>query len=356
MSPLTIAAVGDIMLGDSPQVFGYGVASTVRRQGAARLFDDVRDVLGAADLTVANLEVVLSHPPKGAQFSERIYRGDPSAASELRAAGIDLVSVCTNHTMQHGRPAFDEFMASLEKAGLLISGVDCERLKAKRQVFTERQGARIAVLSYNFRPIQYSAAVPAWPTPNEQLVHGDIEEARSQADVVMVTLHWGDEFITYPSPWQVSTARSFVDAGADIVIGHHPHIVQGVESFRGGVIAYSLGNFVFDQWQPRLRRSMILQLTVHGARRVEYHVVPVFIGEGYRPVRCSGAQLNEELAYHQALSEMIGERNEHDYRTELASRYQEFRKEIMVHYLTKAWKFKPADLLANVTEIVRRRL
>jgi poly-gamma-glutamate synthesis protein (capsule biosynthesis protein) len=356
MPPLTIAAVGDIMLGDSPQVFGYGVASTVRKHGAARLFEAVRPALGAADLTVANLEIVLSRSPDGANFSERIYRGDPATASALRAAGIDLVSVCTNHTMQHGRPAFDEFVNSLLSAGLLVAGADCARLGASRQVFTERQGVRICVLSYNFRPIQYSVAPPAWPAPSIELILGEIEEARTRSDLVMVTLHWGDEFISYPAPWQVGAARSFIDAGASIVVGHHPHIVQGVEAYRGGVIAYSLGNFVFDQWQRRLRRSMILHLSIDGNRRVDYRIEPVFIEKDYRPIPCTGPQCDEELAYHRALSEKIGQQDEPTYRAELESRYQEFRREVAMHYLTKSWKFKPADLLANVTEIVRRRL
>jgi poly-gamma-glutamate synthesis protein (capsule biosynthesis protein) len=356
MTPVSIAAVGDIMLGDSPQVFGYGVASAIRRDGGRRLFDAVGTTLQEADLTVANLEIALSKTPARARFSDRIYRGDPAVAPVLRAAGIDVVSVCTNHTMQHGEAAFAEFIACLREAGLAVSGADLPTPGVSRQVLCERQGVRIAVLSYNFRPMQYTAAAPAWPAPDLPLILGDIEQARGQADVVMVTLHWGDEFISYPSPWQVTTARALVDAGAAIVIGHHPHIVQGVESHRGGVIAYSLGNFVFDQWQPRLRRSMILHLTVHDPRRVEYRIEPVFIDDGYRPVPCADRQRVEELAYHQSLSQLIGRHDESTYQSELAARYQEFRREIAVHYLTKVWTFKPTDLLANVAEMVRRRL
>lgn len=356
MTPVSIAAVGDIMLGDSPQVFGYGVASAIRKDGGPRLFDSVGKSLHEADLTVANLEIVLSTTPTGARFSDRIYRGDPGVAPGLRSAGIDVVSVCTNHTMQHGAEAFAEFVACLRDAGLVVAGADVPALGVSRQVCCERRGVRIAVLSYNFRPIQYTVAPPAWPVPDVSLILGDIEQARGQADVIMVTLHWGDEFISHPSPWQVSTARALVDAGAAIVIGHHPHIVQGVEAYRGGVIAYSLGNFVFDQWQTRLRRSMILHLTVHDPSQIEYRIEPVFIDERYRPVPCAGRQLDEELAYHQALGQLIGRCDDITYRSELAARYQEFRREIIVHYLTRAWKFKPADLLANVSEIIRRRL
>lgn len=356
MPPLTIAAVGDIMLGDSPQVFGYGVASAVRRHGADHLFDAVRDRLRRADLAVANLEVVLATVPSGSRFSDRLYRGDPSSAAALKRAGIGVVTVCTNHTMQHGDSAFDEFVTCLQQAEILVAGADRPALSLHRIVECERQNARIAILSYNFRPVQYSAAEPAWPSPDEQLLRSDIAQVRARADVVMVTLHWGDEFIPYPSPWQVRTARLLVDSGADIVIGHHPHIVQGVEQYRGGVIAYSLGNFVFDQWQDRLRRSMILHLQVNGPGEVTYQIEPVMIDGGYRPVPCTGRALDEEIAHHRRLAEAIGKQDEVQYQHDLAKKYTEFRREIVRHYLTKAWKFKPSDLLSNVGEMIRRRV
>lgn len=336
-------------------MFGYGVASAIRRRGADHLFDAVRDRLQRADLTIANLEVVLATLPSESRFSDRLYRGEPSSAAALKRAGIDVVSICTNHTMQHGDAAFDELAASLQQAEILVSGADRPALGLRRIVECQRQGARIAILSYNFRPVQYTAAEPAWPSPSAELVRADIEEVRARADVVMVTLHWGDEFITYPSPWQVETARTLIDCGADIVVGHHPHIVQGVEQYRGGVIAYSLGNFVFDQWQQRLRRSMILSLQVHGPRQIQFQIEPVIIDDGYRPLPCTGRDYEDEIAHHFSLSGLIGQQDESSYRADLAKRYAEFRKEILWHYLTKAWKFKPRDLASNVGEIIRRR-
>lgn len=356
MPPLTIAAVGDIMLGDSPQVFGYGVASAVRRHGADHLFDAVRDSLRRADLAVANMEVVLATLPNGARFSDRLYRGDPASAAALKRAGIDAVTVCTNHTMQHGDFAFDEFVASLQQAEILVAGADRPALGLRRIIECERQNVRVAILSYNFRPVQYMTAEPAWPSPSTELVRADIEDVRSRVEVVMVTLHWGDEFITYPSPWQVNTARALIDCGANIVVGHHPHIVQGVEKYRDGVIAYSLGNFVFDQWQRRLRRSMVLHLQVHGPRQIEFHIEPVMIDNGYRPVPCTGRDYEKEIAHHFSLAELIGQQDEASYQADLAKRYAEFRKEIIWHYLTKAWKFKPRDLASNVGEMIRRRV
>jgi len=356
VSALTILAVGDIMLGDSPQVFGFGVASSIRKHGTSALFEQVKPRLCQADLTIANLEVVVSSPPAGAAFGERIYRGETETLPTLREAGIDVVTVCTNHTMQHGQAAFDACMVACKAAGLRISGADSATAGIQRTLEMDVSGRRVCVLSYNLRPVQYRTAPPAWPSPTRELMTREVAKASARADVVLVTLHWGDEFIEYPSPDQVAMAHALVDAGADVIIGHHPHIVQGIERYNGAVIAYSLGNFVFDQWQPRLRRSLMLELHVHGRKQVDYTVHPTVIGGRYAPEPCEGELRQRELEHHRRLAALIGVHDTDAYRAELDTQYKRFRKEILMHYLTKFWKFNPVHYLQNIAEIVRRRL
>jgi poly-gamma-glutamate synthesis protein (capsule biosynthesis protein) len=344
------------MLGDSPQVFGFGTASSVRRFGAPYMFDLVRPVFARADLVIGNLEVAVAPTPRDATFGERIYRGVPEAVVAMAGAGIDVVSVCTNHMMQHGPDAFDACVGALQGAGIIASGADWPARDLRRTVSLTRQGRRITILSYNFRPVQYTSAPPAWPTPSEALILEDIRQAKAATDLVLVTLHWGDEFIEYPSPDQIVIAHALVDGGADVIIGHHPHIVQGVERYKGAVIAYSLGNFVYDQWQPELRRSMILMLDVHGDREIDYTIEPVIIDGHHRPVPCDGSQRTHESTVHEALASLIGRQSNEEYRRTLDARYAQFRRDVMVHYATRFWKFRPRDLVANIEEIIRRRL
>lgn len=351
-----MVAVGDLMLGDSPQVFGFGVASAIRRNGPDFPFAHVGDRLRAADLAIGNLEVVVAPGGDELPFEDRIYRGAPVSLDGVARAGFALVSVCTNHMMQHGDRALEACLQGLAERQIGAIGVVRPSAGLFNRQWVERRGRRFAVLGYNFRPIQYHAAPPAWPTPTQDAILADIAEVRREADVVVVTLHWGDEFIERPAPAQVRLARALIDGGADIILGHHPHIVQGVERWRGGVIAYSLGNFVYDQWQERLRRSMMLEIDVHAARQLDVRITPVMINREHQPVPLSGSPGDSELAYHQRLAELVSPDDDGTYADELAGAYQRFRREIMWHYGTQFWRFKPRDFVDNVRGIVARRV
>lgn len=355
---VTLAAVGDLMFGDSPQVCGSGVASQIRRHGPSFPLRHVAERLRAADITLGNLEIVISaHDWKTTSFDRRIYRGQPESLDGLEDAGVDVVSVCTNHMMQHGQEGLDETIGLLRDRGIEIIGADCPHLDLGNASFLERDGLRFGFLAFNDQPQQYDLSPPAWPTPDLDLIREAVLGIRDQVDVVVVTLHWGDEFIDTPSPDQVELGHALIDAGVDILIGHHPHILQGVERYKGGVIAYSLGNFVYDQWQLRLRRSMILRLDVRGARDIDCELEPVLINKTHQPVPLAGAELDEARAHLELLGTRIGRFETHpEYEEERAGHYSRFRRDIYVHYLTQFWRFHPRDFFANISEIIKRRM
>lgn len=354
---VTLAAVGDIMLGDSPQVFGFGVGSQIRRHGPLHPFAFVRERLTAADITVGNLEVAIAaFDPDRSPFEAQIYRGQPQAVEGLVASGFDVLSVCTNHMMQHGQAALEETIALLQSGGIAPIGAVCPGTGVTREAVLERGGLRFGFAAYNFRPQQYFVAPPAWPVPTLDLIRSDVAALRARADVVVVALHWGDEFMDQPALEQVELAHRLVDAGADAIIGHHTHTLQGLEHYRGAVIAYSLGNFVYDQWQPWLRRSAILRLSIRGPRKVEGRLEPVMINERHQPVPLDGEELR--LGEHAilALEGKIGTTTPDQYQRVLAGQYRRFRREIYVHYLTQFWRFNPRFFLANLAAAIRRRL
>src|SRR4029077_7548392 len=131
----------------------------------------------------------------------------------------------------------------------------------------------------------------------------------------------------HPTRTQVEIAHSLVDAGVDVILGHHPHILQGVERYKGAVIAYSLGNFVYDQWQTRLRESMILWLTIRGPREIDCELHPVLINSSHQPVPLEGARAADARRRVDALRERIGAISPSEYERELKSNYHRFRRE-----------------------------
>lgn len=350
-------AVGDIMLGDSPYCFGHGVGSAIGTHGPLYPFEQVSEFLREGDLVFGNLEVVISrHDRKVDPFPRLEYRAMPEAVKGLANCGFDLFNVATNHTMEHGQSALEETLDLLAENKMRCVGADVLPKKIKRYCFLEKNGIRFCFLGYNFRPPQYFLDEPSWPEPNLTLIKNDLMGLKSQADYFVVSLHWGDEFITYPSPEQVEIGHALIDAGANIILGHHPHIIQGVENYNGGVIAYSMGNFVFDMWQDRLRKSMILECTFRKDTDIEFDIVPVYINKNHQPEILTGPdgeQLRDELS---GLSQQIPLTEKEKYKVELEKNLGKFRREVYKYYLTNLWRYQPKHLLGNFKGAISKRL
>ncbi|MFQ5880117.1 MAG: CapA family protein [Dehalococcoidia bacterium] len=305
-SVVTLAAVGDVML-------GRGVGDLARDQGRRYPLAEVAGVLGRADIAFANLEAPLTDVGRP-QVKDFVFRADPASADALAWSGIDVVSLANNHAMDYGGQGLLATIDALDEAGIDHVGAGADGGDAYRPLVVTVRGLRIAFLAYvnvpddsvsgfSTRGVAAGPSAPgvAWGTA--QTIGRDVERARVMADLVVVSLHSGYEYQEMPNDLQVELAHAAVDAGAHLVLGHHPHVLQGLESYGDGLIAYSLGNFVFDldetdYAQPGLPSALsaVLMVTL-GRQGVEgYEVVPVRIdpaegrpllaeGEAARPVR-----------------------------------------------------------------------
>lgn len=278
---ITLAVVGDIML-------ARGVGSAIARHGTAYPFAATAGRLRAADYTFANLESPLGVrgtpiPKKGIWFRAR-----PEAVEGLRFAGIDGVTVANNHILDYDVDNFLETLSILRKNGLGIAGGGEDLAAARRPLVAEVYGVKVAFLGYSQfadifwdwndqRPFAATATRPGVAPIREDALAEDIARARKDADVVAVAYHWGEEYVNAPGEEQKRLARRTIDLGADLVLGFHPHAVQGVERYKGGLIAYSLGNFVMDQKRPVTMESMILEVRLSKNGVEGYQVVPVMI-------------------------------------------------------------------------------
>lgn len=355
---LVLNAVGDIMLGDLPACSGFGVGSMIARHGPEHPFRLVRDALAPGDLTIANLEVVLSRfDPAGDPFASCHLRAQPGAVEGLVWAGIDAVTLANNHIMQHGRAAVLETVSLLRARGIASTGLTDREHGIENLSVVHRRGAAIALLGYNFRPEQYRAAARMDVPGSLDRICADIEDARAAADLIVVSVHWGEEFVVRPSGEQVRAARRMVDAGAHAVLGHHPHIPQGVERYRGRVIAYSLGDFVFDLWPRRLRDSMILRLHCDDPADIGHEIVPLRINDAWQPAPLEGRAAAALVAELEARSRLIdSDLDPLEWERDVNRELGRFRRGVALHYLRSGHRSGLKRLSANLIGIVARRL
>lgn len=305
-----LKATGDIML--ARKVGRYMAA-----QGVDYPVAQVAGFLQDADLTVCNLESPLSTkgtplPGKGIWF-----RADPGNVEALLMCGIDLAALANNHALDYDSPALLETVDVLEEAGISHVGAGANEDAAREPVIKEINGIRIGFLSYSeMADFYFSVSYPRKLRATDDLpgiasfdiddVIEDMEELKADTDIIILLLHWGMEYQDMPQQYQIEAAHQLIDNGADIIIGHHPHCIQGVETYHGGLIAYSLGNFIFDQeWSAKTKQGAVLSLELSPLSWAEASIYPVYIEEGKASI-ATGAQADEILSRMEEISRPLG--------------------------------------------------
>jgi len=283
--PVRLVFAGDIMLDDGP---GRVVASG--RDPLARFAAVLRD----ADFAIGNLETPIATTGKALENKIVTFRAEPGVVPVLKAH-FDALSVANNHSGDYGKTAFLETLQHLEGAGIRYFGGGRNLAEAHAPLWIETKGLRIAVLGYDeFKPRSFEAGVNtpgvAW-SEDDQVVR-DIRAARKAgADLVIPFMHWGWERETEPCDRQRILARRMIDAGAALVVGGHPHVTQGAEYYRGRLIVYSLGNFVFDGFDyPEAERGWLLRLTLDRDGLVGWDTLAAQMDDEGVPQPVSGAK------------------------------------------------------------------
>ena len=293
---LRILAVGDILLGEQYVTLGRGMGTMLKRRGVHYAFEAIRPTLQEADILFGNLEAPLAKPRRLA-VAANAFRGCPEAAEALAWAGFDVLSLANNHMLEHGAEVALETIEHLSSQGIHSVGCAASQQGAREALILTRGGRRIAFLAFTFVPIPPRAP----DLTARESVEGLCERVaarRSRCDLLLLSLHWGAEYMDVPSPFQVHAAHRLIDAGADVILGHHPHVLQGIESYNGGLIAYSLGNFVFDMhFCCETRLGAILAMTVEEGALRSYELLPVYINDAFQPTLMADEEKDQVLAY-----------------------------------------------------------
>lgn len=371
---IRLVAVGDVMLGDHPVTFGHGVKSMIEKSGGESPFARATDLLRGGDIVFGNVEAVLSEQGlvRGNLVSEE-FRGSPRFGSMLAAAGFNVVGFSNNHCMEHGDAAFWDTVQVLRANGMQVAGlVDSDGLCKPIRMFIN--GLQVMVLSYSLCPENYhkGSCVPYVHQQNFDKVLSEVASFRGQADIVLLSLHWGYEYIDYPSPKQVQLAHRLVDeAGVNIIIGHHPHVLQAVERYRNAVIVYSLGNFVFDMWQRPSRESMAFQAIIPKDGYIDYDLMPLWINDQRQPEPQSGVnhaqafskkmRRLESLLHTRCLAHDLTDRNSTDGLEQeylKLARKKEFshRMSSYFYFIRNLYRYRPSIIAQSFLRSLSRRI
>jgi poly-gamma-glutamate synthesis protein (capsule biosynthesis protein) len=283
---IVINAVGDIMLGGR-------WAATIRKTGYDAPFRGVAAELKEGDLSIANLESPVARG--GNEFSGKKFRfrAESEVAGALRRSGINLVTLANNHSMDFGEQALLETMENLKSAGVAWIGAGENLAEARKMALYTIKGKKIAFLGYSLtQPLEFFAGKnrPGTTPGFEKIYIEDIHRARLVADYVIVSFHWGTEGTSNIQPYQRTVAHKAIDAGADVIIGHHPHVLRGIERYKTGIVFYSLGNFTFASKSKTAEAGVIVRLRFDEGKR-EAELLPLDILHrrvGFQPQRVSG--------------------------------------------------------------------
>jgi poly-gamma-glutamate capsule biosynthesis protein CapA/YwtB (metallophosphatase superfamily) len=290
---VTLIAVGDIML-------SRNVAAKIRAYDDINYpFLQTRDLLRKGDIVFANLEAPITEGPI-VKTGDMSFHADPGVEVALRDAGFNLVSLANNHTPNYGQKGLLDTFKLLTEADIKYVGAGANAAEAEQAIFIEKGGVRFAFLAYNDSdvvPANYLATANRAGTnfmDTKKMVNA-VAKAKQDADLVIVSMHSGTEY-SVPNQRQINFAHAAIDSGADLIIGHHPHVLQRVEQYKGKYILYSLGNFVFDQmFSLETRQSVIVELKMNkqGVQDIEF--IPAMIYDYAQPRIIEASEAKEAI-------------------------------------------------------------
>lgn len=269
----------------------------------------IKEPFSSSDIVFGNLETVLSN--KGKEVEKRFpLRTDPGKICYLKDVGFNIVNIANNHIMDYGEIGLVDTINILEKSNIKFIGAGRNIEEALKPIIFEKDGLKIGFLGFTSVGLIAKEKSSGCAPLDKGLIFRCVSGLREKVDILIVSLHWGVEYVFYPSPEQQRLARAIIDNGADLIIGHHPHVIQGIEEYKNKLIFYSLGNCNFGVCQDKNYDGADLGLIVSVEFSKEkgitnYKLIPIRINTDYVPLLLRENEKLEVLEFVKKISSEI---------------------------------------------------
>ena len=283
-----------------------------RKHGYQYAWEHVSHHFQDDDISLINLETPISTRGEPHEWKEFTYRSSPKNIGEMKEASIEYVNLANNHLLDYGRVAFADTLKLLNEGGIKYSGGGMDIQEANKPAVFEVDGKTVGVISYSrvvpkvdwYATTKRSGIVGAYDSQLKGVLEY-VKEYNSEFDLLVLSIHWGEMYQDYPRKQEEVAARKLIDAGADLIIGHHPHCIQGVEIYKGKPIFYSMGNFIFPNLGKNADTTFIGKASFEGDKFTKIEMVPCKIVGG-RPVPLEGKERDKAFSNLNKLSKKYG--------------------------------------------------
>lgn len=283
---IVLCAVGDILL-------DRGVRKEMKGD-YDHPYKKVKNILNEADITIGNLECPITYG--GTPALKRpiiIFKADPENSEAVKEAGFDILNLANNHTMDYGTEGIVNTINTLKKTNINFIGAGSNYEDARKPLYAQAKNCKIGFLGYSVFPPEGYITFSDRPDVAKidiKSLKDEIKSAKSKCDFLVISIHWGKEYGFYRSDMQKKLAYAIIDSGGDLIIGHHPHVLQGIEGYKDGIIFYSLGNFVFDrQIQNGTDETIIVNFKIKNKMLDRIEIIPAKI-RNCQPERVYGEE------------------------------------------------------------------
>lgn len=293
---ITLSLVGDIFMDGS-------VRALIDRNGIDYPWEMVKEYFQNDDITIGNLETSIT--TRGEKWEDKLYnfRSDPKNLEAMKEAGLDVVSLANNHSLDYGHVGFLDTLEYLDKYEIKRVGGGRNRQEALEGIVLEKKGVKIGVLGFSrvvphvdwYATSKRPGIVGAYDVHVNQVIDR-VAEMKEDVDILVLSIHWGEEGSNIPRQKEIDLARKLIDNGVDIIVGHHPHVLQGIEIYKERPIFYSLGNFIFSSRSELTRDTMIAQVILKDKEIDKIHIIPCTIENG-RPIPVGEENIQDKLTY-----------------------------------------------------------
>lgn len=336
-----IRFTGDVNLTDWDFNFGFGIGSRI-----AHGFNPFSKIeRNKSDLWVGNFEGVASDVTVNKGMEAQVFRVKIDALREL--PHFNIYGFANNHAMQHGAEAYRQTTNILAACGCQTFGEN-----DNRSIVVEHQGKSVSLTGCCFRIDEFTDAPSYWYTPEYSDITKELGNLPKEAFKVLF-VHWGNEYINRPSSQQKKFAHWLIDAGFDLIIGMHPHVLQGYEDYRGKRIYYSLGNFVFDMvWEP-CRYGAIVGVDLSGKEPI-YKNNYIYIDESCAPRVLQEEKVPEKYRFNYLNQRLLIEDNSEQYHNEIKNQYKSYSKANRLNVLKNIFRH-PRFGVSVLSDFIKRR-